>query len=181
MLRGNWKGEVLGSGSDVWKYWDERRAGTITADDWIGVEGGVARSDGHCMTMGTASTMTAIAEAIGMTLPGASSIPAADANHIRMCSAAGRRIVDMVWEDLTPARIQTRAAFENGIAVAMAMGCSTNAIIHVIALARRAGCDIGLDDFEAASRTRAGDRQCAAERHDATSWRISSMPAACRR
>ncbi len=87
MLRGNWKGEVLGSGSDVWKYWDERRAGTITAEDWVGVEAGVARSDGHCMTMGTASTMTAIAEAIGMTLPGASSIPAADANHVRMCSA----------------------------------------------------------------------------------------------
>jgi dihydroxy-acid dehydratase len=104
------------------------------------------------MTMGTASTMTAIAEAIGMTLPGASSIPAADANHVRMCSAAGRRIVDMIWEDLTPGRIQTRAAFENGIAVAMAMGCSTNAIIHVIAQARRAGCAIGLEDFEAASR-----------------------------
>jgi dihydroxy-acid dehydratase len=152
MLRGNWKGEVLGSGSDVWKYWDERRAGTISAEDWVGVEAGVARSDGHCMTMGTASTMTAIAEAIGMTLPGASSIPAADANHVRMCSAAGRRIVDMIWEDLTPARIQTRAAFENGIRVAMAMGCSTNAIIHVIAQARRAGCSIGLEDFEAASR-----------------------------
>ncbi|HEV8392112.1 MAG TPA: L-arabinonate dehydratase, partial [Dongiaceae bacterium] len=152
MLRGNWKGEILGSGSDVWKYWDERRAGTITAEDWVGVEAGVARSDGHCMTMGTASTMTAIAEAIGMTLPGASSIPAADANHIRMCSAAGRRIVEMIWEDLTPARIQTRAAFENGIRVAMAMGCSTNAIIHLIAQARRAGCAVGLEDFEAASR-----------------------------
>jgi dihydroxy-acid dehydratase len=153
MLRGNWKGEVLGSGSDVWKYWDERRAGTITAEDWTGVEAGIARSDGHCMTMGTASTMTAIAEAIGMTLPGASSIPAPDANHPRMCAAAGRRIVDMIWEDLTPARIQTRAAYENAIKVAMAMGCSTNAIIHVIAMARRAGCDIGLEDFEAASRT----------------------------
>jgi dihydroxy-acid dehydratase len=102
--------------------------------------------------MGTASTMTAIAEAIGMTMPGASSIPAADANHIRMCSEAGRRIVDMVWEDLTPTQIQTRKAFENAIAVAMAMGCSTNAIIHVIAMARRAGCDIGLEDFDAASR-----------------------------
>jgi dihydroxy-acid dehydratase len=152
MLRGNWKGQVLGSGSDVWKYWDERRAGTITAEDWVGVEGGVARSEGHCMTMGTASTMTAIAEAIGMTLPGASSIPAADANHVRMCAAAGRRIVEMIWEDLTPQRIQTRASFENAISVAMAMGCSTNAIIHLIAQARRAGCDIGLDDFEAASR-----------------------------
>src|SRR6476659_5666874 len=113
MLRGNWKGKVLGSGSDAWKYWDERRAGEITDQDWVNIEAGIARSDGHCMTMGTASTMTAIAEAIGMTLPGASSIPAADANHIRMCAAAGRRIVEMIWEDLTPARVQTRAAFEN--------------------------------------------------------------------
>jgi dihydroxy-acid dehydratase len=153
MLRGNWNGQVLGSGSDVWKYWDERRAGTITAEDWVGVEAGVARSEGHCMTMGTASTMTAIAEAIGMTLPGASSIPAADANHMRMCAAAGRRIVDMIWEDLAPSRILTRASFENGINVAMAMGCSTNAIIHLIAQARRAGCGIGLDDFESASRS----------------------------
>ncbi len=152
MLRGNWKGHVLGSGSDAWKYWDERRAGKISREDWLGMEAGIARSHGTCMTMGTASTMTAIAEAIGMTLPGASSIPAADANHIRMCSASGRRIVDMVWEDLVPARIQTRRAFENGIAVAMAMGCSTNAIVHLIAMARRAGADIGLDDFDSASR-----------------------------
>ncbi|AOZ06671.1 L-arabinonate dehydratase [Cupriavidus malaysiensis] len=152
MLRGNWKGKVLGSGSDAWKLWDERRAGKLSDAEWTGIEGGIARSHGTCMTMGTASTMTAIAEAIGMTLPGASSIPAADANHIRMCSEAGRRIVGMVWEDLVPARIQTRAAFLNAIVVAMAMGCSTNAIIHVIAMARRAGCEIGLDDFDAASR-----------------------------
>jgi dihydroxy-acid dehydratase len=102
--------------------------------------------------MGTASTMTAIAEAVGMVLPGGSSIPAADAGHIRLCSASGRRIVEMVWEDLTPHRIQTRPAFENAIAVAMAMGCSTNAIIHLIAMARRANCDITLDDFERFSR-----------------------------
>jgi dihydroxy-acid dehydratase len=152
MLRGNWKGKVLGSGSDAWKYWDERRAGNISASDWAEMEAGIARSYGTCMTMGTASTMTAIAEAIGMTLPGASSMPAADVGHIRMCSAAGQRIVEMVWEDLTPKRIQTRPAFENAIAVAMAMGCSTNAIIHLIAQARRAGCAIGLDDFDAASR-----------------------------
>jgi dihydroxy-acid dehydratase len=152
MLRGNWQGKVLGSGSDAWKYWDERRAGTITADDWETIEAGIARSHGTCMTMGTASTMTAIAEAIGMSLPGASSIPAPDANHVRMCSASGRRIVEMVWENLTPARIQTLAAYENAIAVAMAMGCSTNAIIHVIAMARRAGCGIGLDDFDRLSR-----------------------------
>jgi len=152
MLRGNWQGKVLGSGSDAWKYWDERRAGNISDDDWNAIEAGIARSYGTCMTMGTAATMMAIAEAIGITLPGASSIPAADAVHIRMCSDSGRRIVDMVWEDLTPKQIQTRAAYENAIAVAMAMGCSTNAIIHLIAMARRAGADIGLADFEIASR-----------------------------
>ena len=152
MLRGNWKGKTLGSGSDAWKYWDERRAGKISDKDWVDVEAGIARSYGTCMTMGTASTMTAIAESIGMTLPGASSIPAADAGHIRMASECGRRIVEMVWEDLTPSKIQTRKAFENAITVAMAMGCSTNAIIHLIAQARRAGQDIGLDDFEKASR-----------------------------
>ena len=153
MLRGNWKGRTLGSGSDAWKYWDERRAGKISDKDWVDVEAGIARSYGTCMTMGTASTMTAIAESIGMTLPGASSIPAADAGHIRMSSECGRRIVEMVWEDLTPQKIQSRKAFENAITVAMAMGCSTNAIIHLIAQARRAGQDIGLDDFEKASRT----------------------------
>ncbi|WP_288584272.1 L-arabinonate dehydratase [uncultured Methylobacterium sp.] len=152
MLRGNWQGKVLGSGSDSWKYWDELRAGKITDQDWLGIEGGIARSYGTCMTMGTASTMTAIAEAVGMVLPGGSSIPAADAGHIRLSSESGRRIVDMVWEDLTPQRIQTREAYENAIAVAMAMGCSTNAIIHLIAMARRAGHAIGLDDFERYSR-----------------------------
>ena len=152
MLRGNFQGKFLGSGSDAWKYWDELRAGKITEDDWLGVEAGIARSYGTCMTMGTASTMTAIAEAVGMVLPGGSSVLAADAGHIRLASESGRRIVDMVWEDLTPRKIQTRPAFENAIAVAMAMGCSTNAIIHLIAMARRAGQDIGLPDFESASR-----------------------------
>lgn len=152
MLRGNWKGKILGSGSDAWKFWDERRAGNISNQEWNDIEAGIARSYGTCMTMGTAATMMAITEAIGMTLPGASSIPAADANHIRMSSECGRRIVEMVWEDLTPQKIQTRKAYENAIAVAMAMGCSTNAIIHLIAMARRAGQDISLDDFEIASR-----------------------------
>jgi dihydroxy-acid dehydratase len=152
MLRGNWQGRVLGSGSDSWKYWDDLRAGKITDAEWLGVEGGIARSYGTCMTMGTASTMTAIAEAVGMVLPGGSSIPAADAGHIRLASESGRRIVGMVWEDLRPSRIQTREAFENAIVVAMAMGCSTNAIIHLIAMARRAGQDIGLADFERYSR-----------------------------
>ena len=154
MLRGNVKGKVLGSGSDTWKYWDERRAGKINQAQWLEVEGGIARSHGHCMTMGTASTMTGIAEAIGMTLPGASSIPAVDASHIRMAADCGRRAVEMVWEDLTPAKVLSRASFENAIVVAMAMGCSTNAIIHLVAMSRRAGahCAVGLDDFDAASR-----------------------------
>jgi dihydroxy-acid dehydratase len=152
MLRGNWQGRVLGSGSDSWKYWDELRAGKITEQDWLGVEAGIARSYGTCMTMGTASTMTAIAEAIGFILPGGSSIPAADSGHIRLSSESGRRIVELVWEDFTPRKLQTREAFENAIAVAMAMGCSSNAIIHLIAMARRARCDIGLDDFERVSR-----------------------------
>ncbi len=152
MLRGNWHGKVLGSGSDAFKYWDERRAGNISDKDWSEMEVGIARSYGVCMTMGTASTMTALADTLGMTLPGASSIPAADSNHIRMATATGRRIVDMVWEGLTPEKIQTEAAFRNVINVAMAMGCSTNAVIHVVAMARRAGHAIGLEDFDAASR-----------------------------
>jgi dihydroxy-acid dehydratase len=152
MLRGNWHGKVLGSGSDAWKYWDERRAGNISERDWHAMEAGIARSYGVCMTMGTAATMTALAEAIGMTLPGASSIPAADSNHIRMAAESGRRIVEMVWEDLTPAKIQTEQAYRNAIVVAMAMGCSTNAVIHLVAMARRAGHAISLDDFDAASR-----------------------------
>ena len=152
MLRGNWHGKVLGSGSDTIKYWEERRAGTISAKDLSEIEVGIARSYGVCMTMGTASTMTALADAIGMSLPGASSIPAADSNHIRMCADAGRRIVDMVWEDLTPSKIQTEAAYRNAIVVAMAMGCSTNAVIHIVAMARRAGHRIGLEDFDSASR-----------------------------
>jgi dihydroxy-acid dehydratase len=152
MLRGNYKGRALGSGSDAWKYWDERRAGNISAEEWTAVEAGIARSYGHCMTMGTAATMTAIAEALGLTLPGASSIPAADANHIRMASACGRRAVGMVWENLTPDKIISRPAVDNAITVAMAMGCSTNAVIHLIAMVRRAGIDLTLEDFDAASR-----------------------------
>lgn len=154
MLRGNWNGQVLGSGADAWKYWDERRAGNLSQAQWIEVEAGIARSHGTCMTMGTAATMMGIAEAIGLSLPGASSIPAPDANHPRMAAACGRRIVEMVWEDLRPERILSRASFENGIAVAMAMGCSTNAIVHLVAMSRRAGkhCTVTLEDFDAASR-----------------------------
>jgi len=152
MLRGNYKGKYLGSGSDGWKYWDELRAGNITDNDWAEVEAGIARSYGHCMTMGTASTMTAIAEAIGLCLPGASSIPAADSNHIRMSANVGKRIVDMVWEDLKPSNIITEKSIDNAVTVAMAMGCSTNAIIHLIAMARRAGIHLTMDDLDKKGR-----------------------------
>ena len=152
MLRGNWRGQTLGSGSDVWKYWDEKRAGNITDDDWNEIEGGIARSFGTCMVMGTAATMMSIAEAMGLALPGASSIPAADSSHPRMCSAVGRRITDMVWEDLTPEKILSPAAFDNAIKVHMALGGSTNAIVHVVAMARRAGIALDMDRFDAISR-----------------------------
>jgi dihydroxy-acid dehydratase len=152
MLRGNWRGQKLGSGSDVWKYWDEKRAGNITDDDWNEIEGGIARSFGTCMVMGTAATMMSIAEAMGLALPGASSIPAADSSHPRMCSAVGRRITDMVWEDLTPAKILSPAAFDNAIKVHMALGGSTNAIVHVVAMARRARIPLDMDRFDAISR-----------------------------
>ena len=152
MLRGNWRGQILGSGSDVWKYWTERRAGTLDECSWREMEDGIARSFGTCMTMGTASTMTSAVDALGLTLPGASSIPAADSAHTRMASAAGRRIVEMVWEDLRPRDILTTEAFENAVTAAMALGGSTNAIIHLIAMAGRAGADLDLDRFDALSR-----------------------------
>ncbi len=148
MLRGNWNGQVLGSGSDVWKYWAERRAGNISEDQWCDMEDGIARSAGHCMTMGTASTMTSIAETLGLTLPGASSIPAVDANHSRMATKCGRRIVEMVWEDLKPRDILSQPSFDNAITVDMAIGGSTNAIIHLVALAGRTGISLGLKRFD---------------------------------
>jgi dihydroxy-acid dehydratase len=152
MLRGNWRGTTLGSGSDAWKYWDEKRAGHIGEKEWDEIEGGIARSFGTCMVMGTAATMMAITEALGLTLPGASSIPAVDANHPRMCAASGHRIVEMVWEDLTPEKILTPSAFDNAIRVHMALGGSTNAIIHVIAMARRAGIALDMHRFDEISR-----------------------------
>jgi dihydroxy-acid dehydratase len=148
MLRGNWKGEQLGSGTDRWKYWAELRAGRITDDDWREVEEGIARSYGHCMVMGTASTMTSAAETLGLTLPGAASIPAADSGHPRMATASGRRIVEMVWEDLRPSVMLTPRAFDNAITVVHALSGSTNALIHLIAMAGRAGIEIRLDRFD---------------------------------
>ena len=152
MLRGNWRGQILGSGSDVWKYWTERRAGTLDECSWREMEDGIARSFGTCMTMGTASTMTSAVDALGLTLPGASYTPPADSAHPRMASAAGRRIVEMVWEDLKPRDILTTAAFENAVTAAMALGGSTNAIIHLIAMAGRAGATLDLARFDALSR-----------------------------
>ena len=153
MLRGNWHGEPLGSGSDNWKYWAELRAGTITEREWEEVEEGIARSYGHCMTMGTASTMTSVTEALGFTLPGAASIPAPDANHSRMAELCGRRIVEMVWEDLKPSDILTRDSFDNAITVIHALSGSTNAIIHLTAMAGRAGIELTPERFDEIART----------------------------
>src|SRR5712671_1624525 len=135
MLRGNWHGQTLGSGTDAWKYWAELRAGTITQEDWAGVESGIARSQGTCMTMGTAATMMSLVEALGFTLPGASSIPAPDSRHSAMATATGRRIVEMVWEDLTPGLIMTPAAVDNAITTVLSLAGSTNAVIHLVAMA----------------------------------------------
>ena len=153
MLRGNWRDQTLGSGSDVWKYWAELRAGNINEDQWQEIENGIARSPGHCMTMGTASTMTSATEALGFTLPGAASIPAADSRHARMATDTGRRIVDMVWEDLKPRDFLNAASFDNAITTVLAIGGSTNALVHLIALARRAGIPLTLNRFDELSRT----------------------------
>src|SRR5271156_5304699 len=152
MLRGNWRGNALGSGSDVWKYWAELRAGTITSEDWGEIEQGIARSPGHCMTMGTASTMTSAAEALGMTLPGAASIPAADSRHAVMATRTGKRIVDMVWEDRKPSDLIPEDAIHNSVSAVLAIGGSTNAVVHLIALARRAGLALDMEAFDKLAR-----------------------------
>ncbi len=152
MLKGSWRGESLGSGSDVWKYWAERRAGKLGCDAWCELEDGIARSPGHCMTMGTASTMTAIAESLGLSLPGSSSIPAVHSAHARMATHCGRRAVEIAWNQLKPRDILTKEAFDNAIVTDMAMGGSTNAIIHLIAMAGRAGVKLKIDRFDEISR-----------------------------
>jgi dihydroxy-acid dehydratase len=153
MLRGNWQGQILGSGADVIKYWAERRAGNIDQQAWMQIEAGIARSAGTCMTMGTASTMTSVAEVLGFSLPGASSIPAVDSNHPKMANLSGRRIVEMVWEDLKPRDMLTPASFDNAVAVVLALSGSTNAVIHLPALAGRAGIKLTIDRFDQLSRT----------------------------
>src|SRR5262245_61454754 len=152
MLRGNWRGGPLASGSDQWKYWAEKRAGKLDDCAWREIQDGIARSYGTCMTMGTASTMAAAAEALGMMLPGGSSIPAVDSNHPRLADHSGRRIVEMVWEDLKPRDVMTLEAFDNAVTVTMALGGSTNAIVHLVALAGRAGVAFDIDRFDAVSR-----------------------------
>lgn len=148
MLKARWKDQTLGSGSDAWKYWSERCAGNLCESDWKDIENCIARSAGTCMTMGTASTMACVAEAMGMSLPQASTIPAVVAEHSRLAVATGRRAVEMAWEKLTPSRILTEKSFDNAIITQLTIGGSTNAIVHIIAMAGRAGVKVTLDDFD---------------------------------
>ena len=152
MLRGDYKGGYIGSGSDTWKYWAELRAGNITENDWQEVEDGIARSPGHCMTMGTASTMTSAVEVLGLTLPGASSIPAPDSRHAQMATLTGKRIVDMVWEDLKPLDFLTEGSITNAVTAVLALGGSTNSIVHLVAMAKRAGIPLTIDRFDEIAR-----------------------------
>ncbi|WP_328941295.1 L-arabinonate dehydratase [Streptomyces sp. NBC_00250] len=153
MLPGHWRGETLGSGTDMWKYWDEKRAGNLGDCEMAELESGLARSPGHCMTMGTASTLTAAAETLGVTVPGASSVPAVDSGHDRMAAASGLRIVELVRQDLRLSRILTGEAYEDAVAAVLALGGSTNAVIHLIAMAGRSGVKLTLDDFDRIART----------------------------
>jgi dihydroxy-acid dehydratase len=152
MIPGSFRGEVLGSGSDMWRYWADKQAGLVDDAAMRGVEEGIARSPGHCMTMGTASTMTSVAEVLGMTLPGAASIPAVASAHNRMAAATGRRAVEMAWEDLRPSRVLNAEAYADAVTAVLALGGSTNAVIHLIAMARRSGVELTLDHFDEASR-----------------------------
>ena len=147
MLSGHWRDTTLGSGSDTWKYWAELRAGTISQQDWQEIEDGIARSPGTCMTMGTAATMMSLAESLGFSLPGAASIPAPDSNHAKMATLTGKRVVEMVWEDLKPRDFLRKESFDNAIVTLMAMGGSTNALIHLVAMAGRAGIKLPLERF----------------------------------
>ncbi|MDK1346061.1 L-arabinonate dehydratase [Streptomyces sp. 378] len=153
MLPGHWRGETLGSGTDMWKYWDDKRAGVIGDCEMQELESGLARSPGHCMTMGTASTLTAAAEALGVTVPGASSIPAVDSGHDRMAARAGMTIVELVHKDRKPSDILTAEAFHDAVTTVLGLGGSTNAVIHLIAMAGRAGVRLTLDDFDRIART----------------------------
>jgi len=152
MLRGMWRGRELGSGTDVRRFWDEVRAGRMTEEEWCEIESCVSRSSGHCTVMGTASTMACLAEALGMTLPGCADIPAVDSRRLAMAEESGRRMVAMVAEGLRPSRMLTPQALENAIRVDMAIGGSTNAIVHLVALAGRVGLNLPLSRFDEISR-----------------------------
>ena len=152
MLRGDYKGKFLGSGSDTWKYWAELRAGNITEQDWQEIEDGIARSPGHCMTMGTASTMTSAVEVLGLTLPGAASIPAPDSRHAQMASLAGKAIVEMVWDDVKPLDYLSAASFDNAVTAVVGLGGSTNSIVHLVAMAKRCGINLTIDRFDEIAR-----------------------------
>ena len=152
MNRTSWRGDQLGSGSDVWKYWAERGAGKLGCEAWCELEDHIAASPGHCMTMGTASTMTSIAETLGMALPGSASVPAMHSSHSRMASATGRQAVELAWYNLLPQDVMTDAAFENAITALMVMGGSTNAIVHLMAMAGRAEVELSLERFDEISQ-----------------------------
>jgi dehydratase ilvD1 len=151
MLNGKWQGKDIGSGTDVWKFSEAVRAGEMTLKDFMAAESGMSRSKGVCMTMGTASTMASLVEAMGMSLPTNAALPAVDARRMALAHLTGRRIVEMVDEDLRPSKVMTRAAFENAILANAAVGGSTNAVVHLLAIAGRVGVDLALEDFEIGS------------------------------
>jgi L-arabonate dehydrase len=152
MLSGQWRDRMLGSGTDGRKLFDQFRTGQVSEEEWCEIECGISRSAGHCTVMGTASTMTSLAEALGMTLTGCANVPAPDSRRLTMAEMSGRRAVELVLEDVKPSQIMTRQALENAITVDMAIGGSTNAVVHLIAIAGRLGIDLTLDEFDAISR-----------------------------
>ena len=152
MSNARWRGQKVGAGTHTRKFWDELRAGKLTQDDWVELESRMTRTIGTCNTMGTASTMTALVDAMGLTLPGASSIPASDSGHPRMAQEAGARIVGMIWEDLKPSDVLSQDSIANALVTLMALGGSTNAVVHLVAIARRAGLKLSLEDFDAEGR-----------------------------
>jgi len=148
MLNARWRTTTLGSGTDAWKFWAERCAGNLCDGDWNEIENCIARSAGTCMTMGTASTMACLAEALGFTLPNASCIPAVVAEHSRLAVASGRLAVDIAWENRTPHQLLSAGSFHNAMVTQLAIGGSTNAIVHMIAMSRRAGLPVTLEDYD---------------------------------
>ncbi|HEX4765693.1 MAG TPA: IlvD/Edd family dehydratase [Lichenihabitans sp.] len=152
MLNGHDRGRIIGSGTDVWKLSEDVRAGTLSMRDFMAAENGMSRSAGHCMTMGTASTMATMVEALGLALPGNAALPAVDAGRVRLAHLVGRRAVGLVHEDLRMSRILTPAAFANAIRVNGAVGGSTNAVIHLLAIAGRIGVPLSLDDWDRLGR-----------------------------